>query len=56
MGAKSKTGLSLFNPLSYYHQHHHHFHHPDGVPEEEWCDEYGVSCFSLYKFYLPGGL
>jgi hypothetical protein len=43
MGAKSKTGLSLFNPLSYYHQHHHHFHHPDGVPEEEWCDEYGVA-------------
>jgi hypothetical protein len=42
MGAKSKTGLSLFNPLSYYHQHHH-FHHPDGVPEEEWCDEYAVA-------------
>ncbi len=43
MDAKSKSGLSLFDPLSYYHQRHH-FHHPrpDGVPEEEW-DECAVA-------------
>ncbi len=44
MGAKSKIGGSLFNSLSYYHQHHHFpSPHPDGVPQEEWCDEYAVA-------------
>ena len=35
MGGDCNTGTS-----TYYHQHHH-FPHPDGVPEEEWCD-YGA--------------
>jgi hypothetical protein len=57
MGAKSKIGRSLFNSLSYYHQHHHFPHPgPDGVPEDEWCDEYaaaeGVGLGSTWIFVI----
>jgi hypothetical protein len=59
MGAKSKIGGSLFNSLSYYHQHHHFpSPGPDGMPEDEWCDEYAVAkgagcgCGSTWIFFI----
>jgi hypothetical protein len=59
MGANSKIGGSLFNSLSYYHQHHHFPRPgPDGMPEDEWCDEYAVAkgagcgCGSTWIFFI----
>lgn len=59
MGANSKIGGSLFNSLSYYHQHHHFpSPGPDGMPEDEWCDEYAVAkgagcgCGSTWIFFI----
>jgi hypothetical protein len=57
MGANSKIGGSLFNSLSYYHQHHHFpSPGPDGVPADEWCDDYaaakGAGCGSTWIFFI----